>query len=42
MHRSLAAAVERWPLAGAFVISRGTKTEAEVVVAELTQAGVSP
>ena len=40
MHRSLAAAVERWPLAGAFVISRGTKTEAEVVVAELTQGGV--
>jgi L-alanine-DL-glutamate epimerase-like enolase superfamily enzyme len=28
--------VERWPLAEAFVISRGSKTEAEVVVAEIT------
>jgi L-Ala-D/L-Glu epimerase len=27
---------ERWPIAGAFTISRGAKTEAEVVVAELT------
>ena len=27
--------IERWPLAGAFTISRGTKTEAVVVVAEL-------
>jgi len=27
---------ERWPLAGAFTISRGSKTEAVVVVAELT------
>src|SRR4051794_23127426 len=27
---------ERWPLAAAFVISRGSKTEAEVVVAEIT------
>ena len=27
---------ERWPIAGAFTISRGSKTEAEVVVAELT------
>jgi L-alanine-DL-glutamate epimerase-like enolase superfamily enzyme len=27
---------ERWPIAGAFRISRGTKTEAEVVVVELT------
>jgi L-alanine-DL-glutamate epimerase-like enolase superfamily enzyme len=26
---------ERWPIAGAFTISRGPKTEAEVVVAEL-------
>ena len=26
---------ERWPIAGAFTISRGSKTEAEVVVAEL-------
>jgi len=28
---------ERWPLAAAFVISRGAKTEAEVVVAEITE-----
>ncbi len=28
--------IERWPLAGAFTISRGSKTEAVVVVAELT------
>jgi L-alanine-DL-glutamate epimerase-like enolase superfamily enzyme len=27
---------ERWPIAGAFTISRGSKTEAEVVVAELS------
>jgi L-alanine-DL-glutamate epimerase-like enolase superfamily enzyme len=31
---------ERWPIAGTFTISRGSKTEAEVVVAELT-AGTS-
>ena len=28
-------AVERWPIAGSFTISRGAKTEAVVVVAEL-------
>ena len=27
---------ERWPIAGGFTISRGSKTEAEVVVAELS------
>src|SRR5580658_5439288 len=32
----LSVRIERWPLAGAFTISRGTKTEAVVVVAELT------
>ncbi|MGH6964187.1 MAG: N-acetyl-D-Glu racemase DgcA [Phenylobacterium sp.] len=32
----LSARHERWPLAAAFVISRGAKTEAEVVVAEIT------
>jgi L-alanine-DL-glutamate epimerase-like enolase superfamily enzyme len=26
---------ERWPIAGAFVISRGSKTEAQVIVAEI-------
>ena len=35
MSRRLAAAEERWPLADAFVISRGAKTEARLVVAEL-------
>ena len=32
----LTARAERWPLAETFVISRGAKTEAEVVVAEIT------
>lgn len=31
----LSARLERWPLAAAFVISRGSKSEAEVVVAEI-------
>src|SRR5580658_663281 len=31
----LSVRIERWPLAGAFAISRGSKTEAVVVVAEL-------
>jgi L-alanine-DL-glutamate epimerase-like enolase superfamily enzyme len=31
---------ERWPIAGAFTISRGSKTEAEVVVAELSEGGI--
>ncbi len=33
---SLAVRVERWPIAGSFTISRGAKTEAVVVVAELS------
>jgi L-Ala-D/L-Glu epimerase len=37
---SLSVRVERWPIAGAFTISRGAKTEAAVVVAELSQQGV--
>jgi len=32
---SLRVATERWPIAGAFTISRGSKTQAEVVVAEV-------
>jgi L-alanine-DL-glutamate epimerase-like enolase superfamily enzyme len=32
----LSVRIERWPLAGAFSISRGTKTEAVVVVVELS------
>jgi L-Ala-D/L-Glu epimerase len=31
---------ERWPIAGAFTISRGSKTQAEVVVAELSDGGL--
>jgi len=34
-HPSLQVAIERWPIAGAFTISRGSKTQAEVVVAEV-------
>jgi L-alanine-DL-glutamate epimerase-like enolase superfamily enzyme len=36
MALSLSVRIERWPIAGAFTISRGSKTEAVVVVAELT------
>jgi len=36
MSPSLRASVERWPLADAFTISRGSKREAIVVVAEIT------
>jgi L-Ala-D/L-Glu epimerase len=32
---SLSVRIERWPIAGAFAISRGVKTEAAVVLAEL-------
>jgi L-Ala-D/L-Glu epimerase len=35
-HIALTVRVERWPIAGAFTISRGAKTEATVVVAELS------
>ncbi|MGE0566024.1 MAG: N-acetyl-D-Glu racemase DgcA [Pseudolabrys sp.] len=34
---ALSVRVERWPIAGTFAISRGAKTEAAVIVAELTQ-----
>jgi L-alanine-DL-glutamate epimerase-like enolase superfamily enzyme len=33
---TLHVASERWPIAGAFTISRGSKTEAEVVIAEVS------
>lgn len=32
--------IESWPIAGQFTISRGAKTEAKVVVAELSQDGL--
>jgi L-alanine-DL-glutamate epimerase-like enolase superfamily enzyme len=35
MAPSLSVRIERWPIAGSFTISRGTKTEAAVVVAEI-------
>jgi L-alanine-DL-glutamate epimerase-like enolase superfamily enzyme len=34
---SLTVRIEHWPIAGAFTISRGSKTEAAVVVAELSE-----
>jgi L-alanine-DL-glutamate epimerase-like enolase superfamily enzyme len=37
--RTLTLRQERWPIRGAFVISRGAKTEAEVVVVEIEAAG---
>src|ERR1700694_5992802 len=37
--RQLVAAIERWPIAGSFTISRGAKTEAVTVVAEVSLAG---
>ena len=33
---SLAVRIEHWPIAGSFTISRGAKTQAAVVVAELS------
>ncbi|QIG93322.1 MULTISPECIES: N-acetyl-D-Glu racemase DgcA [unclassified Bradyrhizobium] len=37
---SLTAWIERWPIASSFTISRGAKTEAVVVVAEVSQGGL--
>ena len=37
----LSVRIERWPIAGSFTISRGAKTEAVTVVAELRRNGVS-
>ena len=37
--RKLAASIERWPIAGAFTISRGAKTEAITVVATVRDDG---
>lgn len=37
---SLNVRIERWPIAGSFTISRGAKTEAVVVVAEIGQGGL--
>ena len=37
MSRRLTLRDERWPLAAAFVIARGAKTEAHVIVAEIAE-----
>ncbi len=37
--RRVAARIERWPVAGAFVIARGAKTHVDVVVATISEAG---
>jgi L-alanine-DL-glutamate epimerase-like enolase superfamily enzyme len=39
--RQLAARIEHWPVAGQFTISRGAKTEAVTVVAEVSHAGLT-
>jgi len=41
LSRKLAASIERWPIAGAFTISRGAKTEAVTVVAIVSHGGES-
>jgi L-alanine-DL-glutamate epimerase-like enolase superfamily enzyme len=38
---TLSVAIERWPIAGSFTISRGAKSEALVVVAELSDGTVT-
>ena len=35
----LTATIERWPIAGSFTISRGAKTQAVTVVAEVSRDG---
>ena len=40
-HITLEVAAERWPIAGTFTISRGAKTEAVIVVVELSDGGVT-
>ena len=39
--RALKAEVERWPIAGAFTIARGSKTEAVVVTVEIIEDGIT-
>ncbi|MEH2625682.1 L-alanine-DL-glutamate epimerase-like enolase superfamily enzyme [Bradyrhizobium sp. AZCC 1719] len=41
LSRKLAVSIERWPIAGAFTISRGAKTEAVTVVAIVSQGDCS-
>ena len=37
----LTARIERWPVAGAFVIARGSKTHVDVVVVEIAEGGLT-
>ena len=39
--RGLTAQIERWPIAGAFTIARGSKTEAVVVTVEIIEDGIT-
>jgi len=39
--REITAEIQSWPIAGAFTISRGAKTEARVVVASVSQHGLT-
>jgi L-alanine-DL-glutamate epimerase-like enolase superfamily enzyme len=39
LHRTLAVRIERWPVRGAFTISRGAKREVEVVVVVMDEKG---
>lgn len=41
MTLSMIVRAERWPIAGAFTIARGAKTEAEVVVAEIGDGAIT-
>jgi L-Ala-D/L-Glu epimerase len=41
MSLSLTVRAERWPIAGAFTIARGAKTQAEVVVAEIGDGAIT-
>lgn len=41
MTRTLAVRHERWPIRGSFAISRGSRTEADVLVCEIAQDGLA-
>ncbi len=41
MPRRIRFQVEKWPISGAFTISRGAKTEAGVIVAEISEGGAT-
>src|SRR5262245_11270413 len=41
MTLALTVRIERWPIAGTFAIARGAKTEAQVVVAEISDGAIT-